>query len=498
MITTGFIFRWGYLYCIGNPRTDWLYSTEADPGLNGRQLRYPRGRVLGGCSSINGMIYMRGQSRDYDGWADATGDDAWRWGACLPYFLRHEDHWRGADELHAAPGFDRSGARAGGEWRVERQRLSWEILDAFAQAAQQAGIPATSDFNRGSNEGVGYFEVNQRGGVRWNTTKAFLRPAMRRSNLRVQTGALTTRLVLERAADGGQRAVGVEWRPAAGGAPQVVRAAREVVMCAGAIGTPQILQLSGIGPAPLLHEMGVPVAARAARRGREPAGPPADPCRLRGRRREDAQHHGAFTAREGADRPGIPAAPQRADEHGAVAAGRLHAQRAALRLAQRRIPRSAAVAGRLRPAAAPLQRLHRQRLQPQPDGARPCADPLAAGRGRAAHPGQLPLHAGRPPGRRRLAAPDAPHRRHAGAGPLLPARGAARRAVPERRRTGAAGRRHRHHHLPSRGHLPHGPRRRPGRRGRPSPAPARRGRRARGGRQRECPASPAATPIHPR
>ena len=249
----------GYLYCIGNPRTDWLYSTEADPGLNGRQLRYPRGRVLGGCSSINGMIYMRGQSRDYDGWAEHTGDDTWRWPACLPYFLRHEDHWRGADPLHAAPGFDASGARAGGEWRVERQRLSWEILDAFAQAAQQAGIPATDDFNRGSNEGVGYFEVNQRGGVRWNTTKAFLRPAMRRPNLSVQTGALTLRLVLEPAADGAPRAVGVEWRPAAGGAPQVVRAAREVVMCAGAIGTPQILQLSGIGPGALLQEMGLPV-----------------------------------------------------------------------------------------------------------------------------------------------------------------------------------------------------------------------------------------------
>ena len=249
----------GYLYCIGNPRTDWLYNTEADPGLNGRQLRYPRGRVLGGCSSINGMIYMRGQSRDYDGWAVATGDEAWRWQACLPYFLRHEDHWRGTDELHAAPGFDASGARAGGEWRVERQRLSWQILDAFAEAAQQAGIPATDDFNRGSNEGVGYFEVNQRSGVRWNTTKAFLRPAMRRPNLTVQTGALTTRLVLEPSGGGALRASGVEWRPSGGGESRVVRAAREVVMCAGAIGTPQILQLSGIGPAPLLHQMGLPV-----------------------------------------------------------------------------------------------------------------------------------------------------------------------------------------------------------------------------------------------
>ena len=163
----------GYLYCIGNPRTDWLFSTQAEAGLNGRKLRYPRGKVLGGCSSINGMIYMRGQSRDYDAWAEMTGDALWRWEHCLPYFKRHEDHWRGGDEMHAAPGFDASGARPGGEWRVEKPRVRWSILDAFAQAAQQAGIRATDDFNRGNNEGVGYFEVNQRSGVRWNTSKAF-------------------------------------------------------------------------------------------------------------------------------------------------------------------------------------------------------------------------------------------------------------------------------------------------------------------------------------
>ena len=153
----------GYLYCIGNPRTDWLYNTEPAAGLNGRSLRYPRGKVLGGCSSINGMIYMRGQSRDYDHWAEVTGDARWRWDSSLPYFTRHEDHYKGGDALHGA----------GGEWRVEKQRLSWDVLDAFAQAAVQAGIPATDDFNRGSNEGVGYFEVNQKSGWRWNTAKAF-------------------------------------------------------------------------------------------------------------------------------------------------------------------------------------------------------------------------------------------------------------------------------------------------------------------------------------
>jgi choline dehydrogenase len=244
----------GYLYCIGNPRTDWLFHTDPDPGLNGRSLRYPRGKVLGGCSSINGMIYMRGQSRDYDAWAAAVGDDAWNWRACLPHFMHHEDHWRGADDWHGASGFDRSGARAGGEWRVERQRLSWPVLDAFAQAAQQAGIPAQADFNRGNNEGVGYFEVNQRAGVRWNATKAFLRPVRRRRNLQVWTGAHVARLLWD-PASAAPRVHGVELMRA-GSALQSVRA-REVVLAAGAVGTPQLLQLSGIGPAALLHRHGI-------------------------------------------------------------------------------------------------------------------------------------------------------------------------------------------------------------------------------------------------
>ncbi len=231
----------GYLYCIGNPRTDWLYFTEEDAGLNGRKLRYPRGRVLGGCSSINGMIYMRGQARDYDQWARLTGDDAWCWQACLAHFKRHEDHWRGADAAHGA----------GNEWRVERQRLRWEILDAFAAAAGEAGIAATEDFNRGDNEGVGYFEVNQKRGIRWNTSKAFLRPAQRRPNLQVWTDATATRVLLE-----GQRAVGVQVRRGTG-APVRALARREVVLCAGALGTPQLLQLSGIGPGALLHEHGI-------------------------------------------------------------------------------------------------------------------------------------------------------------------------------------------------------------------------------------------------
>ncbi len=237
----------GYLYCIGNPRTDWLYKTEPDAGLNGRVLRYPRGKVLGGCSSINGMIYMRGQSRDYDGWAAQLNDEAWRWDACLPFFKQHEDHWRGGDALHGA----------GAEWRVEKQRLSWPLLDAFALAAQQAGIPASDDFNRGNNEGVGYFEVNQKRGVRWNASKAFLRPVQRRRNLEVRTGAMVTRLAIERRADGALHAAGVELRTREG--VQTLRAARAVVLAAGAVGSPQLLQLSGVGPAALLREHGIEV-----------------------------------------------------------------------------------------------------------------------------------------------------------------------------------------------------------------------------------------------
>jgi choline dehydrogenase len=265
----------GYLRCIGNPRTDWMFNTEPDPGLNGRTLRYPRGKVLGGCSSINGMIYMRGQARDYDGWGVGEGFGAnpgWSWADCLPHFLQHEDFHRGADAFHAAPGFDDTGKRAGGEWRVEAQRLRWDILDAFAQAAQQAGIPATADFNRGDNHGVGYFEVNQRNGLRWNATKGFLRPVQERANLQVWTGAHISRVLLSPDLHGGSatagrlRASGVEVLPrgshgdANRGAPLQVQATREVILCAGAIGTPQLLQLSGIGSAARLQAVGIDLA----------------------------------------------------------------------------------------------------------------------------------------------------------------------------------------------------------------------------------------------
>ncbi len=238
----------GYLYCIGNPRTDWLYQTESDAGLNGRQLRYPRGKTLGGCSSINGMIYMRGQARDYDSWAQLTGDASWTWDNCLPHFKKHEDDYRGADAAHGA----------GGEWRVERQRLRWDILDAFARAAQEAGIPRTDDFNRGDNEGVGYFLVNQKNGWRWNTAKAFLRPTCYgRPNFEMWTSAHVTRLVIEAQPDGSKRCTGVQvWT---GEEMATLHAEREVLLSAGSIGSPQILQLSGIGPGDLLRQHGIPL-----------------------------------------------------------------------------------------------------------------------------------------------------------------------------------------------------------------------------------------------
>ncbi|KAJ54743.1 choline dehydrogenase [Actibacterium mucosum KCTC 23349] len=232
----------GYLYCMGNPRTDWMMRTAEEPGLNGRSLAYPRGKVLGGCSSINGMIYMRGQAADYDNWAQ-MGNRGWGWDDVLPYFRKSEDHHGGETDLHGE----------GGEWKVARQRLSWDILNAVQDAAAERGILPTDDFNAGTNEGSGFFEVNQKGGVRWNTSKAFLRPAMERPNLRVVTEAETEAVMME-----GRRAVGVRYRHKG----QVVeaRAGREVLLAAGAINSPKLLELSGIGQADRLHDLGIAVA----------------------------------------------------------------------------------------------------------------------------------------------------------------------------------------------------------------------------------------------
>jgi len=244
----------GYLYCIGNPRTDWCYKTEPDPGLNGRSILYARGRVLGGSSSINAMLYLRGQARDYDAWAEQCGDSGWSWQSVLPVFRQSEDHWRGADEFHGAKEGtnDGTGGGAGHEWRVERQRLSWEILDTFRDAALEAGIAKVDDFNHGDNAGSSKFEVNQRSGVRVSSAKAFLRPAMGRPNLTVITGAQVKKLRLE-----GRRVLGVEFFQ---GNEEVYAAARrETILSAGSIGSPQILQISGIGPGALLQQHGISV-----------------------------------------------------------------------------------------------------------------------------------------------------------------------------------------------------------------------------------------------
>ena len=245
----------GYLYCIGNPRTDWLYRTLPEPGLNGRSLAYPRGKTLGGCSSINGMIYMRGQARDYNAWAAATGEPQWDWAHSLPDFMAHEDHYRMDQHGTATPAFGKLHGH-GGEWRVEKQRLRWDILEAFAEAAVQAGIERTEDFNSGDNAGVGYFEVNQKSGWRWNTSKAFLRPARSRKNLVIWTEAHVEKLLFT-TQDGQPRCTGAQ--VLRGGQSLSVQAHNEVILSAGAIGSPQLLQLSGIGDATHLTNLGIAV-----------------------------------------------------------------------------------------------------------------------------------------------------------------------------------------------------------------------------------------------
>ncbi len=231
----------GYLFAIGDPRSDWMYETEPEPGLNGRSLKYPRGKVIGGSSAINAMISMRGQAADYDHWRQ-LGLAGWSWSDVLPVFKRLDDHFLGESEHHGA----------GGEWRVEAPRVSWPILDAIAEAAVEMGVPRSPDFNTGDNLGVGPFHVNQRRGMRWSAARAFLKPVLHRPNLRLETGVLVEKVLIE-----GRRATGVRFRR--GGQTLAARAKGEVVLCAGSVGSTQILQLSGVGPADWLQHAGVPV-----------------------------------------------------------------------------------------------------------------------------------------------------------------------------------------------------------------------------------------------
>jgi choline dehydrogenase len=230
----------GYLFAIGNPRADWMFKTEPEPGLNGRALNYPRGKVVGGCSAINGMIYMLGQAADYDNWRQ-LGLPGWSWDDVRPYFRKHVDHFLTGDQ-HAQ----------GGEWRVEEQRLSWEILEAFRKACIQYGIPDVPDFNTGDNEGIRYFHVNQKRGRRWSAARGFLKPVLGRHNLRLETGYLAERIMFD-----GKRAVGLRWRQ--DGQSREARCRGEIILAAGAIGSPQLMMLSGVGPAPHLAEHGIPL-----------------------------------------------------------------------------------------------------------------------------------------------------------------------------------------------------------------------------------------------
>lgn len=231
----------GYLFAIGNPRADWMFQTEKEPGLNGRALNYPRGKVIGGCSAINGMISMRGQSQDYDHWRQ-LGLTGWGWDDVAPVFRKLDNHFLGETEHHGA----------GGEWRVEESRVRWEVLDAVIRAATEMGVPETSDFNTGDNTGVGYFHVNQKRGIRMSAARAFLKPVLKRPNLKLETGVLVEKLSFE-----GKRCTGVLYRQ--DGRLVEARARGEVILAAGAVGSPQILQLSGVGAPDWLGEVGIPV-----------------------------------------------------------------------------------------------------------------------------------------------------------------------------------------------------------------------------------------------
>lgn len=229
----------GYLFAIGNPRSDWMFKTEEEAGLNGRSLAYPRGKVIGGCSAINAMVYMRGQAADYDGWRQ-LGLSGWGWDDVLPLFKQQEDHFRGATDLHGA----------GGEWKVSEPRTSWKILDAFIQASEEAGIPRTNDFNSGNNEGCGYFHVNQKNGRRWSAARGFLKPILSRPNLTLVTNALVDRLVLE-----GRCATGVVIRE--NGRERTIKANKGVIVSTGAVATPALLERSGIGDGERVKSLGV-------------------------------------------------------------------------------------------------------------------------------------------------------------------------------------------------------------------------------------------------
>ena len=352
----------GYLFAIGNPRSDWMFKTEPEPGLNGRALAYPRGKVIGGSSAINAMISMRGQAADYDHWRQ-LGLTGWGYDDVLPAFRRLEDHFLGDSEHHGA----------GGGWRIEAPRLSWAILDAVGDAAQEMGIQKTADFNTGDNEGVGYFHVNQKRGRRWSSARGFLKPVLNRANLRLEKNVLADRLIVENG-----RAVGVRFIQ--NGEAVEARAKGEVIL---------MRRLDRIDPvaAPFRHRARrLAGAARHRCRARppgrrtQPAGPSAAARDLQGGGRAHPQRDLLFAAAARADGPRLRVPPPRPADHGAVAARHFHALGSAPRPRQHPVPRAAAVARQVRRSPAPLSRDHGQRLQFAADLARHRADSFSQSR----------------------------------------------------------------------------------------------------------------------
>ena len=433
----------GYLHCIDNPRTDWKFRTEADPGLGGRSLLYPRGKVLGGSSSINGMIYMRGQANDYDRWADLTGDDSWRWESVLPLFKKSEDYHGGASEFHGK----------GGLWRVEKQRLSWQILDAFRDAAEQTGIQKVDDFNRGDNAGCGYFDVNQKRGVRWNTAKAFLRPAAQRPNLTIMTGCHVERLQIENGACAGVIFTG-------GGTQFTAGARKETLLAAGAIGSPQILQCSGIGPAARLHELGITPLVDLPGVGENLQ----DHLQLRmiyklggsARTLNTMASNWFGKMRIGLEYAMFQSGPMSMAPSQLGAFARSSASEATPNLQYHVQPlrwKSSAI-------LCTLSLLHGQRVQSAADFARPCAHRQRRSVCAAEDFADVFENAGRPQSGGGSAHADPQNRRRAGAETVRAGRVQARHPLPHRARTGRGRQYHRHHNFSSGRQLQDGPRRR--------------------------------------
>ena len=313
----------GYLFAIGNPRADWMFVTGEEDGLGGRSLAYPRGKVIGGSSAINAMIYMRGQAADYDGWRQ-MGLPGWGWDDVLPCFLKHEDNAHPPSAFH----------RQGGEWRVENPRIRWEILDAVRSAAAAVGIAPIDDFNTGDNEGSAYFQVNQKRGRRWSAARGFLKPVLKRTNLRLQTNALVDRIEI---VDG--RAESVVF--STGGKQFRAGARGEVIVAAGSVASPTILERSGIGAGDHLRGLGIPVVHHAPGVGRESAGPSSNSPSLQGRGRADAEHGLCESVSAHDNGIGLPVPAARRADDGAVAGRDLRSLFKRIRNRESRIPYSA-------------------------------------------------------------------------------------------------------------------------------------------------------------